>query len=303
MNGVDPNGIILVSQLFNSNLSGWDVHKLNWWFESSTVDLILKIPIFPTSYKDQWAWTCTISRDVSVKSVYWCCRELAQQNIAPFWNCICKANLHDKHKMMIWRIARGCLPTKDKLSRFVDDIDTYCPLCKMETETSLHLFALCPVAKPVWFNSKWGLKMDSFGFSFEVDFILFLCSPPVPKLPCQKDELLLFGAILCDGIWKLRNQVIFEDLPLSCDDLIARVGKLFMEFENSRLIASAFVNTTHPLQTWAHPRRLYVKINIDAAIGPFHSSLALVARDWRGDLVFACMFSKSENHLPSPGRG
>ena len=50
----DPNGIILVSQLFNSTLSGWDVHKLNWWFESSTVDLILKIPIFPTSYKDQW---------------------------------------------------------------------------------------------------------------------------------------------------------------------------------------------------------------------------------------------------------
>ena len=69
-NGVDPNGIILVSQLFNSNLSGWDVYKLNWWFESSTVDLILKIPIFPTSYKDQWAWTCISSGDLSVKSVY-----------------------------------------------------------------------------------------------------------------------------------------------------------------------------------------------------------------------------------------
>ena len=34
-NGVDPNGIILVSQLFNSTLSGWDVHKLNWWFKNS----------------------------------------------------------------------------------------------------------------------------------------------------------------------------------------------------------------------------------------------------------------------------
>ena len=83
-NGVNLNGIILVSQLFNSNLSGWDVHKLNWWFESSTVDLILKIPIFPTNYKDQWAWTYTSSGDLSVKLVYWCCREPAQQNIAPF---------------------------------------------------------------------------------------------------------------------------------------------------------------------------------------------------------------------------
>ena len=43
---------------------------------------------------------------------------------------------------MIWRIAAGSLPTKDKLSMFVDATDTYCPLCKMETETSLHLFAL-----------------------------------------------------------------------------------------------------------------------------------------------------------------
>ena len=42
------------------------------------------------------------------------------------------------------------------------------------------------------------------------------------------------------------------------------------------------------MQTWAPPRRLSVKINVDAAIGPFHSSLALVAIDWRGDLVFAC---------------
>ena len=51
--------------------------------------------------------------------------------------------------MMIWRIVAGCLPTKDKLSMFVDAIDTYCPLCKLETETSLHLFALCLIVKAV----------------------------------------------------------------------------------------------------------------------------------------------------------
>ena len=82
--------------------------------------------------------------------------------------------------------------------------------------------------------------------------------------------------------------MIFEDLPLRCAELIARVEKLFMEFKDFRLIASAFVNITHPLQTWAPPRRLSVKINVDVAIGAFHSSLALVARDWKGDLVFAC---------------
>ena len=82
--------------------------------------------------------------------------------------------------------------------------------------------------------------------------------------------------------------MIFEDLPLRCDELIARVWKLFMEFKISRPVATTSVNITHPLQPWSPLRHLSVKINVDAAIGPNCSSLALVARDWRGDLVFAC---------------
>ncbi|KAK9987874.1 hypothetical protein SO802_028113 [Lithocarpus litseifolius] len=40
-------------------------------------------------------------------------------------------------------------------------------------------------------------------------------------------------------------------------------------------------------QPWSPPRHLSVKINVNAVIGPNYSSLALVARDWKGDLVFA----------------
>ena len=90
--------------------------------------------------------------------------------------------------------------------------------------------------------------MDFFGFSSEVDFIQFLCSPPFSNQLSQKNEFLLFGAILYNGIWKLRNQVIFEDLALRFDNLIARIWKLFMEFKISRPVATAFVNITHHLQ-------------------------------------------------------
>ena len=130
--------------------------------------------------------------------------------------------------------------------------------------------------------------MDAFGFFSTVDFIQFLYSPPFTNQHSQKNDLLLFGAILCDGIWKLRNQVIFEDLPLRCDELISRVWKLFMESKISRPVATSSVNIDQPLQTQSPPRHLSVKINVDVVIGPNYSSLALVARDWRGDLVFAC---------------
>ena len=70
--------------------------------------------------------------------------------------------------------------------------------------------------------------------------------------------------------------MIFEDHPLRCDELIARP------------VATASVNITHPLLPWSPPRHLSIKINVDAAIDPNYPSLALAARDWRGDLVFSC---------------
>ena len=111
--------------------------------------------------------------------------------------------------------------------------------------------------------------MDSFGFSSVVVFIQFSYSPPCTNQLSKENDLFLFGAILCDGIWKLRNQVIFEGLSFRCYELISRFWKLFMEFKFLRLDAISFVNTNHTLERGFGFRLL----------------------------------SKIENHLPSPGRG
>jgi len=42
---------------------------------------------------------------------------------------------------------------------------TYGPLCKTDVEFCLHLVALCPFAKAIWYNSQWGLRMDNMGLS------------------------------------------------------------------------------------------------------------------------------------------
>ena len=80
--------------------------------------------------------------------------------------------------MLIWRIAADCLPTKANLARFLDIGDELCPLCKAEVESSIHLFALCLVAKALWFNSQWGVKSDALGFFSNLELIQFLFSPP-----------------------------------------------------------------------------------------------------------------------------
>ena len=41
-----------------------------------------------------------------------------------------------------------------------------------------------------------------------------------------------------------------------------------------------------PPQVWIPPSRLDIKINVDVAVGPCFSAIAIVMRDWRKELVF-----------------
>jgi hypothetical protein len=47
--------------------------------------------------------------------------------------------------------------------------------------------------------------------------------------------------------------------------------------------------------SWSLPEQEFIKINCDAAVGSRFSSIAVVARDWQGNLVFA--FSKKVNTI------
>ena len=99
---------------------------------------------------------------------------------------------------------------------------------------------------------------------------------------------MLLGPTLYDRIWKLRNQVHFENLPLSIDDLSSRIGRLLAEFKNSRFADMVFVRLMELLHAWSPPRRFSIKINVDAAIGLKFYVVVSMARVWRGRLVFAC---------------
>ena len=55
---------------------------------------------------------------------------------------IWKSKIHDKLKMVLWRVASDIIPTKDKLTSFFLAMDPKCPLCDASPESSLHL-AIC----------------------------------------------------------------------------------------------------------------------------------------------------------------
>ena len=69
--GVNDSNTRKASSWIQENLESWNAMIARE--EQGSKDhhvLILKIPIFPTNNKDQWAWTYTSSRELSVKSAY-----------------------------------------------------------------------------------------------------------------------------------------------------------------------------------------------------------------------------------------
>ncbi|XP_075650115.1 uncharacterized protein LOC142620668 [Castanea sativa] len=237
----NPDLALVVLQLLSSDRSRWDIPKLNYFFEEPVVDLILKIPIPIYQTEDSWSWIVTNSGSFSAKSTYWLCRAAATpSNIDAIRGQIWKTKLHERHKMHLWRIAANVLPSKEVISNFNGNIDRCCPLCCSTDESTLHLFTVCTIAKAIWFQSKWGLRMEAFEFGSPSEFVCFLISPPfVDNLnPSQKEEFLLFGAILCDVIWKQRNLSLFENVALNFDGVASRISSLFVEHKNSRASTS-----------------------------------------------------------------
>ena len=73
---------------------------------------------------------------------------------------------------------------------------------------------------------------------------------------------------------------------LNFDGVASKISSLFAEHKKSRASTSRHMVSAPP-QVWIPPSRLDIKINVDVAVGPRIPTIAVVVRDWRGELVFA----------------
>ena len=201
---------------------------------------------------------------------------------------IWKSHLHERLKMLQWRIASQLLPTKDILNRFMNNQDQRCPLCKNEQESVIHIFLLCLVAKALQFGSNWGIHSELLLINGERELIDFILNPPFNLLARSEESksFSVYGALILDAIWKLRNQVFFEKKNTQLEDLLRIFNKLFLEHSESMQDNFSRNNIRIPT-LWSNPARGQVKLNRDAPVGPNHSVIVVVARDLRGLFVFA----------------
>ena len=94
----------------------------------------------------------------------------------------------------------------------------------------------------------------------------------------------------------MRNKAVHGGFKPAGEELERAFQRNFHEHwmimsKNHHVPPSSTVSVTH----WNNPTRERTKINCDAAVGKFDSAIAMIARDWRGNLVFACSIKVNTN--------
>uniref|UniRef100_A0A2N9I0I1 Reverse transcriptase Ty1/copia-type domain-containing protein n=1 Tax=Fagus sylvatica TaxID=28930 RepID=A0A2N9I0I1_FAGSY len=268
---------LTVAQLMNEAKSQWNQNMLSSLFDQDTILAIQNIPRWRVNQQDRWKWLKTYTGEFSVKSAF---REACQVDQGIEVNAVMKriwqTQLHQRLKMLLWRIAVGVLPTGDSLIRFLPNLEISCPFCNVCDESVIHLFWECSLARAIWFGLS-GICTDHFQPVCGVDLvevIVFPCADLVDAL--DVNSFILKGTLILDLLRKARNNKVHGEGFLEAGKLILGFGRIWRE--HSAILKTPSINNgaDHGIVKWEHPHDGVFKINYDAALGHHFSSIAAV---------------------------
>ncbi|GAU44445.1 hypothetical protein TSUD_92990 [Trifolium subterraneum] len=137
----------------------WLRGSANRWVPSpqpagDVAERILETPLVSSVREDKVVWEEERNGCYLVKSGY----KLAmcyiigsdKYHVMGNWNGIWKAQAPQKARHLLWRLCRGCLPTRSRLLERRVECTLNCPVCDEEIEDELHIFFRCAVARDSW---------------------------------------------------------------------------------------------------------------------------------------------------------
>ena len=97
-------------------------------------------------------------------------------------------------------------------------------------------------------------------------------------------------------LWFVRNQAVHKGIKFFPNKNLQIILKKFNE--HLAVLTNVPLVSLRPfVSSWNRPEQGAVKINYDVAVGLDHSFIAIVAKDWRGALIFS-LSKRVETNLP-----
>ena len=122
-------------------------------FDNNSAHQICITPLFPSVHHDRPVWKFEKQGTYSVRSAYINIiarnQIVEQHKIDGNWNKIWRCKAPPRIKNFLWRVARGCLPTRVRLQVWAVNCTTQCPFCS-DHEDNIHTLFYCPKSTQCW---------------------------------------------------------------------------------------------------------------------------------------------------------
>jgi hypothetical protein len=199
------------------------------------------------------------------------------------WKALWKLKLNYRLRLLLWKMVWNILPTKSRISFSIPSspTDISYSFCSFPTDSLLHLFFSCPIARVVWKNSFWPLDSLALRIDTLFDWLSIILHPETIGIPISDSHLFqIFAAIACDPIWFARNKVLHKDLIPNALDISCCINRIALNHHSTW-----HTKLVPHLAVWSAPIPPFYKINYDTTIRPSFSAQASVCRDSTGSII------------------
>ncbi|GAU29636.1 hypothetical protein TSUD_164860 [Trifolium subterraneum] len=241
-------------------------HRLNLQeYIRDVAERILETPLVNSIREDKVVWEEERNGCYSVKSGYKLVMRYIigsdKYHVAGNWNGIWKAQAPHKARHLLWRLCRGCLPTRYRLLERRVECNLNCPVCDEEIEDEIHIFFRCAVARDSWCAAA-------------MRVVIYIVGRVTMLLWC---------------IWQNRNDKLWNDNVQTP----RQIGRYVFDAWNDwysvhKLQSNSESRTTEAdLVRWKKPALGWVKCNVDVAFVPDsgRTSVGLCFRNNRGQVM------------------
>jgi hypothetical protein len=241
---------LTLNELMVPHMKAWDKIKVESLFPLHVANLILETPLFDMIEEDKLIWIDSPQGDYNVKSGYkLLCNISGKVNDAVTQedsSSLGKIHAPPKAKHLLWRICRGCLPTRASLQ----ERHVPCPLCDHMTEDDWHV--ICDRVVSVQARQATCIDMQLpprfQNATSASDLIFNICANE------DKDTADVF-AMLVWTLWNNRNNKVWNDANDSKQSLGLKARHLLEEWSVVQQIqhAAAASNQVQQVLTWQKP--------------------------------------------------
>ncbi|KAK9991674.1 hypothetical protein SO802_026659 [Lithocarpus litseifolius] len=172
-----------VGDLIDHNSKTWKADLVRTLYHFPLSKQILQVPLPKThdvQDKLMWKYSNEANGNYKVKRAY----EIIMQDSHSSWNIHRHQNVWNliwgvkvplKINTFVWKLIQDRLPTLLNLNNRGIPIQTACPLCNSDVESSTHLFLLCPFTRACWHGLTLAVHFTDFS-SFKCPAMAFLTS-------------------------------------------------------------------------------------------------------------------------------